>query len=370
MHADRLARLRRAVAAAGMDAVAVVPGPNLAYLTGLAFHLSERPVVAFFPTAGEPVMVVPALEATKARQSPIAAAIETYDDPTGPAAAFRAALDGLGLAGRRLGVEGRRIRFLELDLMARSGAGPEVVAAEVVFADLRMIKGGPELAAMRRAVVIAEDAFRVVLPALVAGCTEREFAGQLTMALLRAGSAAELPFSPIVASGPNGALPHAFPTDRRLVPGDVVTIDWGATFEGYVSDITRNVVIGGAPPNPDLVRAHAAVQAANDAGRAAVRPGVTGQDVDRATRAVIERAGLGAFFVHRTGHGLGREGHEEPNMTEGEQIPLAPGMTFTIEPGVYLPGIGGVRIEDDVVVTGTGSDTLTSLPRDLVAAGG
>ena len=365
MYDGRADHLRHAAGEAGLDAIAVVPGPNLFYLTGLSFHLSERPVVAFLPVDGQPAMIVPRLELTKAGAASGEWSVHSYDDREGPERAFRAALAELDLAGAWLGVEGRRIRFLELDLMARTEMGPRVFDAAEVFSELRMRKDPGELGHMREAVAVAETAIAAALPRLRAGLTEKEFASELTAQLLLSGSEPGLPFTPIVASGTNGANPHGFPTDKEIAPGDVVTVDWGASHGHYFSDMTRNYVVAGARPHPDLVRAHEVVRLANKAGRAAARPGASGQDVDRAARAVIEDAGLGQYFVHRTGHGLGLEGHEEPNMNEGERTPLAPGMTFTVEPGVYVPGIGGVRIEDDLVVTADGAESLTTLPRDL-----
>jgi Xaa-Pro dipeptidase len=253
--------------------------------------------------------------------------------------------------------------------MSRTGEGPRIFDADEVFAELRMRKDADELAAMRDAVAIAEAALAATLPMVRAGVTEKAIAAELVLQLFRAGSDTGLPFTPIVAAGASGASPHAFPTDNLLMPGDLVTIDWGAASGPYFSDITRTYAVAGAPVHPDLLRAYEAVRAANAAGRAAVRPGATGQDVDRAARGVIEDAGLGEYFTHRTGHGLGLEGHEEPDMKEGSRVPLAPGMTFTVEPGVYIPGLGGVRIEDDVVVTESGGDSLTTLGRELEVVG-
>lgn len=364
----RINRLQDAMDSAGLDALAVVPGPNMSYLTGLSFHLSERPVLLIVPVEGPPGLILPVLERGKGEASGYQ--LFPYDDVSGPADAFRRALAELRLDQASLGVEGRRIRFLELDLMARSGHAPRVVAADKVFAELRMRKDDAELAAMRRAAVIAEDALRSTLPLVRAGLTEREVAAELTLQTLRAGSDAELPFLPIVASGPNGANPHGFPTDRVLAAGDLVTLDWGASHKGYFADITRTYALAGAAVDAKLREVYEVVQAANAAGRAAVRPGATGQDIDRAARSVIDRAGYGEYFVHRTGHGLGLEGHEEPDAREGVTLVLEPGMTFTVEPGVYLPGLGGVRIEDDVVVTVDGGESFTTLGRELVVIGG
>ncbi len=366
---SRLDGLKVLAAREGLSAVAIMPGPNMRYLTGLEFHLSERPVLAVLPREGTPAMLVPSLEETKAAGAPGEWTIHTYGDVDDPGSVLAQMLDELKLEGAPLGVESRRIRHLELSLMAHASGGPSIQAADGVFASLRMRKDDHEIAAMRQAVEVAERAMSEVHKSIRPGVIEKELARLITVELLRAGSEPQLPFFPIVASGPNGANPHAFPTSRPIEAGDLLTLDWGATIEGYHSDITRTYAVGGTEPDLGLVQAYEVVQAANAAGREAARPGATGQDVDRAARAVVDDAGLGRYFVHRTGHGLGLEGHEEPDMNEGSLIPLEPGMTFTVEPGVYIPGLGGVRIEDDLVVTTDGAESLTQLPRDLVVLG-
>jgi Xaa-Pro dipeptidase len=364
-----VAALHAALEAAELDAVAVLPGPNLFYLTGLEFHLSERPIIGIFKTDGPVHFVLPKLEASKLVGAGFEPAAFVYDDETGPEAAVRSCMASARLGGRRCGVEERRMRFMEMDLLAHSGAGPALWGADAVFATLRTAKDADEIAAMRRAVSIAEAAYERVLPGLRPGVTERELAARLTSALLDAGSDPELPFFPIVASGENGALPHAVPSDRPFVPGDFVIVDWGARSGGYCSDITRTVIVAGAEPSAILRQAYQAVLEGNAAGRAAARSGATGHDVDAAARGVITEAGFGDAFVHRTGHGLGLETHEEPDMKSTNRAPLLPGATFTVEPGVYLEGEGGVRIEDDVLVTASGSESLTSLNRELVQVG-
>jgi Xaa-Pro dipeptidase len=181
--------------------------------------------------------------------------------------------------------------------------------------------------------------------------------------LLHHGSDPHLPFFPIVAFGPNTANPHAVPTDRELKIGDLVLIDWGANWGGYFSDITRTFAMGDV--NPELEQIANFVLKANEAGRSKIRDGVSAKSVDQATREIIINAGYGDYFIHRTGHGLGRETHEEPYISQYEETILEPGMTFTIEPGIYLPNRGGVRIEDDIVVTKDGCISLTKLPREL-----
>jgi Xaa-Pro dipeptidase len=185
----------------------------------------------------------------------------------------------------------------------------------------------------------------------------------LTIQLLRHGSEPEFPFSPIVQSGPNSANPHATPSDRKLEWGDLLVIDWGARYDGYISDITRTFTIGGV--DDQLAHIAQVVLDANCAARSAARPGISAANVDQAARDVIKASGYGDFFIHRTGHGIGMEGHEAPYIRAGNEMVLKPDMTFTIEPGIYLPGRGGVRIEDDVLISESGLESLTDLPRKL-----
>ncbi len=374
MYLDRLDRLRVALAQAKLDCVAAVAGPNLYYLTGLSFHLSERPTTGFFPASGDPVIVSGNLEASKVETGapyPIRGCY--YTDADGPVSAYREAAGLLRLAGgssgmARMGVESRRMRVMELRLIEDAFLGPRIDAAEAIFAALRMAKDEMELKLMRRAAEIAEQALRATLPSIRVGMTEREIGAELLVQTLRAGSDAELPFAPIVASGPNSALPHAALTDRAIQPGDMLTLDWGAAHGGYAADITRTFAVGEV--SDELKKIYSLVQAANAAAQAATRPGVPAAEVDAAARRVITEGGYGEYFVHRLGHGLGLEGHEDPSMHGRNELSLGPGMTFTVEPGIYVPGLGGVRIEDDVVVTADGCESLTTLPRDLQVVGG
>jgi Xaa-Pro dipeptidase len=216
---------------------------------------------------------------------------------------------------------------------------------------------------MRRAVDIAQRALTAALPQVKIGITERDLAAELTLQLFKAGCDPEVPFAPIVSSGPNSANPHAVPSDRKFAPGDLLVIDWGASYQGYFSDITRTFAIGSL--DPEYAQISRVVLDANTAGRESAKPGIPAEAVDHATRMVIESTGYGKYFTHRTGHGLGMEGHEDPYIRSGNLLTLEPGMTFTIEPGIYLPGRNGVRIEDDVVITAAGAECLTSLPRDV-----
>jgi len=373
MHLDRLNRLRAALVQAKLDCVAAIAGPNLYYLTGLSFHLSERPTTGFFPASGDPVIVAGNLEASKVTTgAPYPVQGFYYVDADGPVAAYREAAVALRLAGgrsgmARLGVEARRMRVMELRLIEDAFLNPRIDGAEDIFAGLRMAKDEQELRLMRRAAEIAEAALRATLPSIRVGMTEREIGAELLVQTLRAGSDAELPFAPIVASGPNSALPHAAITDRALQAGDLLTLDWGASHGGYAADITRTFAVGDV--SDEFKTIYSLVKAANAAAQAATRPGAAAAEVDAAARRVISEGGYGEYFVHRLGHGLGLEGHEDPSMHGRNETSLAPGMTFTVEPGIYLPGRGGVRIEDDVVVTADGCESLTTLPRDLQVIG-
>ncbi|HZG66264.1 MAG TPA: Xaa-Pro peptidase family protein [Herpetosiphonaceae bacterium] len=352
--------LIRAMRTAGLDAVALVPGANLYYMLGLTIHSSERLAVALLGTDGSVRVVLPALEQPRAEsEARLPARFYPWKDAEGYAAALTGAVVDAGLAGR-LGVEYTAMRVLELRAI-EAVSKVEVVDATGPLAELRMVKDAGELAAMRRAVRIVEEALEKAIAAIRPGVTETEIATTWDRAMEAAG--AQTSFTTIVASGPNSANPHHTTGDRRIEVGDLVILDGGARIDGYCSDITRTVAVGALSAEGRAI--YEFVLQANRAGVAAVRPEVSGADIDAAAREVIERGGYGQYFIHRTGHGLGIEIHEPPYLHSAEEEPLPEGATFTVEPGIYLPGIGGVRIEDDVVLTHSGGECLTSLPREL-----
>ena len=362
----RIEALQQLQAANGVACVALMPGANLHYFTGLPSHMSERPTVAFVPSTGQLAVLLPELEAPSARwHLPGSVRLFTYTDEEGHEQAFQQAVSELELEGKPLGVEYLTMRLLEARRIEQAAPGCRLFAVEPWLPPLRMTKDTAEIECMRQAVSIAERAMQSLLDteAIRIGRSEQEIAADLRVALLQEGAQGDA-FSPTVVAGPNSASPHASASDRQLEHGEFVVIDWGAVYQGYRSDITRTFVVGS--PNPEMERIHDAVLSANQAGRLAVRPQMLAQDVDRAARRVIVRSGYGQYFIHRTGHGLGLETHEPPYIVEGNQELLQPGMTFTVEPGIYVPGVGGVRIEDDVVVTASGSETLTAFPRDLI----
>jgi Xaa-Pro dipeptidase len=367
MTEQRIAKLLQLAVQHRFDAIAIMPGPNMQYFTGLHFHLSERPAVALFPVKGQPALICPAFEATKTQRSPIAWQLFTYVDGQDPREAFQAACRALQLDRSRLGLEAYKMRVLELRLFEQAASAITCEAADHLIAQLRMIKDANEIVPMRRAVAITEQALDEVIKVVRVGMTEHAVATELTLALLHGGAEA-LAFDPLIQSGPNTALPHVSASERVIQAGDMLLLDFGITIDGYNSDITRTFAVG-QPPSAEFQKIYETVKQANAAGRATAKPGVSGQDVDRATRQVIVDAGYGVYFTHRTGHGLGLEGHEPPYMVEGNAVPLEAGNTFTIEPGIYVPGLGGVRIEDDMLITANSAESLTTYDRELRVIG-
>lgn len=364
----RLEKLNASLRNSDLHAVALNPGPTLTYLTGLHFHLMERPVVLLVAEGQDPAIVLPELEVLKVEQMPFPVKAFPYgENPSEWDNAFRSAAQTLGLSGKRIGVEPRQMRLLEFRHVKAGAPEADYPDASDVLGSLRLRKDQNEVDAMRRAVHVAQDALEATLPLIKIGMTEKELAAELVVQLLRHGSEPELPFAPIVSGGPNSANPHASPSERRLQAGDLLVIDWGATVDGYISDLTRTFAVGDV--EAEYQKIHQIVQQANAAGRAAGKPGVPCAEVDKAARAVIESAGYGQYFTHRTGHGIGMEGHEEPYMRGDNLQLLEPGMAYTVEPGIYLPGRNGVRVEDDVVVTETDSESLSDMPREIRVVG-
>ncbi len=361
-------RLSKSIKQAGLNALALNPGPSLVYLTGLHFHLMERPTVALFIPEEAPLLILPELETAKLGSLSFPLRAFPYgEDPAMWAEVFGQALRTSNIGDGSIGVEPTRLRLLELRLLEGASPKTSFVSAEEILATLRMCKDEGELSAMRRAVDIAQRGLLATLPTIKKGVTERQVASELALQCIHAGADVEFPFAPIVSAGANSANPHASPSDRALETGDMLVIDWGAFYHGYTSDLTRTFAIGEA--ETEFSHIARIVVEANAAGRAAVRPGIQASEVDIAARRVIEAAGYGSYFIHRTGHGLGMEGHEAPYIRAGNPLILEPGMTFTIEPGIYLPGRGGVRVEDNVVVTSQGGESLSDLPRELKVIG-
>jgi Xaa-Pro aminopeptidase len=362
----RLEKLRRLMRSHGIDIVALIPGANMRYLTGAEHYVMERPIVLFIPQDGQPTAVIPRLEVPLFARHPLPAQIVSWTDSEGYGQTFKAGLDMLHPAGKLIGVEGLRMRFFEGEIIRQYAAGAEVRAIDDVLAPLRLIKDDDEIALMRKAIRLSEQALEMTLGGVRVDLSEREVAHQLETHLKDLGCE-ELAFKTIVHGGGNSALPHSGPLDYGLRLGDPLIFDFGGTVEGYCADITRVVFVG--EPGQDFRDFYAVVQAANAAGRSAARPGVTAESVDLAARQVFIAAGYESLIRHRTGHGLGLESHEAPYIVAGNQQLLQPGMVFTVEPGIYKMEQIGVRIEDDVLVTDSGVESLTTFPRDLRIVG-
>jgi len=368
MTQPRFDQLNASLRTSGLDAVILNPGPTLTHLTGLHFHLMERPVVLLFAKDQNPAIVLPELELQKVASLPYKLQVFPYpENPSEWDGAFRRATQALGLDGKRIGLEPRQLRLLEFRHVKSGAPEADYPDASDVLSSLRLRKDQVEVDAMRRAVRIAQEALEATIPLIKIGMTEKELSSELVVQLLKQGSEPEMPFAPIVSGGPNAANPHASPSERKLQVGDLLVVDWGATYDGYISDLTRTFAVGEV--DDEYKKIHEIVQEANAAGRAAGKPGVPCANVDKAARDVIEKAGYGGYFTHRTGHGIGMEGHEEPYMRGDNMQLLEPGMAFTVEPGIYLPNRNGVRIEDNVVITETGADVLSDMPREMRVVG-
>lgn len=347
-----------------LDGLVLNPGPSLNYLTGLSFHLMERPVLFFILPGQTPLMILPELEMPKLGSSKVEIKPFPYnDDPATWQKTISEAVGPLALEGKKIGVEPNLLRFLELSFLQAALAKTEFISASQALSELRIKKEPDETKAIQKAAEISEKALLQTLPFIKPGISEKEIASELTLQLIRAGSDPELAFKPIVSTGPNSANPHAEPSDRKLTTGDLLVIDWGARYNGYISDLTRT--FGIEKIESEFLNIARIVLNANQTAYHSVHAGKEAGEIDKAAREVISKSGYGEFFTHRTGHGIGLEAHEPPYIFSGNQQILELGMCFTIEPGIYLPGRNGVRIEDNVVVTDEGVKLFSSFPRDL-----
>ncbi|MFF8277239.1 M24 family metallopeptidase [Streptomyces lateritius] len=362
---DYRARMDRAAAEAadaGLAGILVAPGPDLVHLTGYQpTATTERLTVLVLAAGREPVLVVPTLEAPDAEQAPGAAALTVRDwtDGRDPYAVTAPLLDAG--TGARFGVSDNTWALHLLGLQKALPATSYVSLTEALPM-LRAVKDARELERIAAAGAAADEAYREILTVRFEGRRETEVAADLAAALMRFGHS-QVDFT-VVGSGPNGANPHHEAGERVIERGDMVVLDFGGLKHGYGSDTTRTVHVG--EPTDEERRVHDLVREAQQAGFEAVRPGVACQEVDRAARKVITDAGYGAYFIHRTGHGIGVTTHEPPYMIEGEERPIVPGMCFSVEPGVYLPGRFGVRIEDIVTATEDGGGLrFNNTPREM-----
>jgi Xaa-Pro aminopeptidase len=355
-HAERMNRAARVTGEAGLGALLVTPGSDLFYLTGHAPPPLERLTVLVIAPGRGSVLLVPLLERLAALESPVADRIEVLgwadsEDPYAVAAGL--------LPPGRLAITDQTWASHVLGLQEAS-AGRTFVAAGRAMPPLRAVKDEEELAALAKAAWAADASFADIVLVPFAGRREAEVAADVAEALRRHGH--QTADFTIVGSGPNGASPHHEAGERVIAEGDVVVLDFGGHLGGYCSDITRTVIVG--EPSTEFDRVHDVVRRAQQAAFESVRPGVRAEEVDRTARDVIDDAGYGQWFIHRTGHGIGLEVHEPPYIVSGNRTELEAGMTFSIEPGIYLPDRFGVRIEDIVTVTADGARRLNDAPRE------
>jgi len=343
----------------GIDWLLLGPSADLFYLTGYDAHLSERLNLLVLPADGEAALVVPTLEAPRVGAASELAPLQVWDDHERPAELVAQAIGNL--ANERVAVGDQLWSAFLLRIQAEVGGGAWEEAGPLLR-DLRMVKDEVELAALDRAGRLTDEAWEEFIAAgPLSGLTERQALRRLVDLTEQRGLQG---MWGICASGPASASPHHATGDRTIEQGDAVIFDWGGTIDGYFSDVTRTVHVG--EPDAEFRAIYDLVRKANQATLDAVRPGVPCEELDRTARLMFEAAGHGEAFLHRVGHGLGLEVHEEPYLVAGNDLPLAAGMVFSDEPGLYFEGRFGVRVEDAVVCTESGGRRLNEATRDLV----
>ncbi|MEU9731083.1 aminopeptidase P family protein [Streptomyces sp. NPDC048002] len=358
-HAERMARATRDAVDAGLAGLLVTPGPDLTWLCGYRpTAITERLTLLVLTPESEPRLLVPALEHPDAASAPGAGALRLAD--------WRDGQDPYAVAAGMLRPHGRygvSDSTWALHLLGLQEALPQTAyrALTTVLPMLRAVKDEHEVDRLAGAGAAADATYEEILSVRFAGRRETEVAADLAR-LLREHGHSQVDFT-VVGSGPNGANPHHEAGERTIERGDMVVLDFGGLRDGYGSDTTRTVHVG--PATDEERRVHDIVREAQQAAFEAVRPGVACQEIDRVARGVIEAAGYGEYFIHRTGHGIGVTTHEPPYMVEGEELPLVPGMCFSIEPGIYLPGRFGVRIEDIVTCTENTGRRLNNTAREM-----
>lgn len=342
----RIELARRKLDGVSGDCLAVTPSTNLFYLSGIRFDRSERLTAVLIPKNGDPVLIVPAFEEARARAMTPIKHVVAWEETENP---FRIAARHLGASTGTLLLE-PTTAYDDAERLIAEAPQWKPKSAAALFASLRMVKSADEISAMRRATVVGSERFQNAFARLKPGVSEDEVS-------------AAFGGENVVQFGPSAAIPHGRATQRTLSKNEAVLIDAWDNPEGYFYDITRSTFYG--TPTEEYIRVWNVVHEAQGAAIALAAPGVRCEEVDAAARAVIQKGGYADYFTHRLGHGLGLDVHEPPYMVAGNDIVLEPGMAFTSEPGIYLPGKFGVRIEDDIIVTRNGSEILSPRPQRL-----
>ena len=366
MSTPKLKRVAAALKGSGIDALVLLPGPNLYYTLGINQMLRKRPILyVVFPDESLAASL-PLLELPDFRTKWPDAQVISWTDAEGPKAAAKKLAGIIKERSRasapRVAAEYFTLRLFERGLLLPGLTRTEFEPAERFLDNLRMVKDPEDVEAMRQACRIAEESLERVLGRFRPGMTEKEIANELKIEMLRLGTE-ELPKEPVVSSGPRTAFPHTKTSDRPVNKGEALMIDTGARHHGYCSDITRTFFVG--PPPAEFVEIYTLELTVSRRVLEVIRAGVTLSHLDETAHRIVDDAGYGQYFPHRVGHGLGIEGHEAPSVVTGNAMVTTPGLTFTVEPGIYLPNMGGARVEENVVVTQDGVDVLTAYPREL-----
>ncbi|MGD8189004.1 M24 family metallopeptidase [Brevibacillus ginsengisoli] len=363
MNMTRIDKLHTFMEQNQLDAILITLPKHVYYLTHFHSDPHERFMGLVLVRGEAPVLIVPALDREAAAEATGMQNILTHTDTQN---AYEVLKQALPVSLVRMGLEKSHFTLTRFEAMQEVIHASEYIDIDEPLKQMRMIKTSDEVLRMKRAVQVVEDVLRAGLKKVQAGVTEVEIVAELEYQMKKLG--AESPaFTTIVLAGEKGALPHGHAGSRKIQAGELLLFDLGVYVDGYASDITRTFAVGEV--NGKLKEIYETVLAGNLAGIDAVRPGVTLASVDRAARDVIAARGYGEYFIHRLGHGLGIDVHEYPSVHEQNQDMLQAGMVFTIEPGVYIPGLAGVRIEDDVIVTENGVEVLTTFPKELTVIG-
>ncbi|WP_027363596.1 M24 family metallopeptidase [Desulfotruncus alcoholivorax] len=359
IYAKRLANVQELMLQENIDYLVLAPTTNMFYLTGLKTVADERLQVAILPARGPLTLVLPEMYRETAKKIRVSHQLLTWADNQNPVDLVRSAVTD---RGGRAAIDDRMWAGHLLQIMQVFN-GFQFVAAQKVMSRARVCKDEIELGLLAQSGELADAVMKEAMQEIRVGMTEKQLAFFIENKVKALGGD-DISFKPIVASGPNGALPHHCPGDRKFEQGDFIVVDFGALLQGYCSDITRTFCLGKA--GQESKKIYLAVKEANEAGFKAVSNGIACQDVDKAARGAINRAGYGDYFIHRTGHGIGLDYHEDPYLVEGNSAPLLPGMVFSVEPGIYLAGRMGVRIEDIVALTVDGPRRFNNFPRELI----
>lgn len=355
-----LTSLEQQMTEEGLDALLVTDPKHVYYLTGFASDPHERFLGLLLKRGEEPTLIVPALDAEAAQAASSVTKILTHSDTDNPYNLIKEFFGGSKLA--TLGLEKEHFTVARFELLTSAVPAQQFKDIGPLLRSMRAKKTPDEIQRLKHAVELIEEALRRVLTHVKSGVTEIDLVAELEYLMKKVGAAGPS-FDTMVLSGSNTALPHGVPGNRIIVPGDFLMFDIGVYADGYASDITRTFAIESV--DDKLVTIYNTVLAANEAGIAAANPGAPYGSVDKAARDVIEEAGFGEYFLHRVGHGLGMDVHEYPSLHGQNDDIIEIGNVFTVEPGIYVPGLAGVRIEDDLIITAEGAETLTTFPKEL-----